>query len=571
MFTLERESLATLIASKFDEYKGYRHKREEEWEELRRYLFATSTRDTTNNKLPWRNSTTRPKLTQIRDNLHANYMAAEFSSNEWLQFLPGDEQSSDTEKVKAAEQYMYSKLSQVDFESHVSQALLDWIDYGVVFGGLDWVRDTYEDEAGEEIVKYVGCKPYRISPFDLVFDPTAENFKTTPKIIRKVKSLGTLLLEAEQNPEMSFLKDHVEKLKAARGVKYDLRKNRGFEVDGFGNIQQYMDSGMVELLEYVGDLYDAESGKVLQNRRIIVIDRAHVIYNEPLKSWNGSSYLYHSGWRKRPDNLWAMGCLDNLVGMQYRIDHLENLKADVFDMIAYPITIEKGDLEFEGFYPGARAYLSDEADLGILKIDSHALNADFQIANLEQSMEEMAGAPKSAMGLRTPGEKTAFEVNSLDAAANRVFLNKVSQFEKEYLEPMLNDWLEMSRRMLDGVDIIKTFDDELGIESFVEITKDDLTSKGTLKARGARHLAYRNQRVQELATYNNSVLQDPSVRAHISSKRIAQIFSELLGEETIYGENIQVVEQLETQKMMQLAQNQFEEDAMASSQIQETV
>jgi hypothetical protein len=570
MFTLEQESLATLVASKFDEYKGYRSKREGEWEELRKYLFATSTRDTTNNKLPWRNSTTRPKLTQIRDNLHANYMAAEFSSDEWLEFQPGDETSSSTDKVQAAEKYMYSKTQQVDFESFISQALLDWIDYGMVFAGLSWARESYTDIQGEEVIKYVGAKPYRISPYDIVFDPTAEDFKKTPKIIRKVKTLGSLILESEQNPDMAFVKDHLDKIKAARGVKYDLRKNRGFEVDGFGSIQNYMDSGMVELLEYTGDLYNATTGEVLQNRRIVVIDRAHVVLNEPIKSWNGSSYIYSSGWRKRPDNLWSMGCLDNLVGMQYRIDHLENLKADVFDMVAFPITIEKGDLEFDGYYPGARAYLSDEADLGVLKVDSQALNADIQIAQLEQSMEEMAGAPKSAMGLRTPGEKTAFEVNSLDAAANRIFLNKVAQFEKEFLEPMLNDWLEMSRRMLDGVDVIKSFDTELGIESFIEITRDDLTSKGKLKARGARHLAYRNQRIQELTTYNNSILQDPGVRSHISSKKIAKLTSELMGEEGLYGDNIQVVEQLETQKMMQLAQNQLEEDSMAAAQIQET-
>lgn len=569
MFTLERESLAELIASKFDEFKGYRSKREEEWEELRRYLFATSTKDTTNNQLPWRNSTTRPKLTQIRDNLHANYMAAEFSSEDWLEFMPGDEESSSRDKVKAAERYIYSKTMQVDFESHVSQALLDWIDYGVVFGGLEWVRDTYKDAQGEDVTKYVGCKPFRISPMDIVFDPTLEDFKSAPKIIRKVKSLGTLILEAQTKPDMSYVLEHLDKIKAARGVKYDLRKNRGFEVDGFGNIQNYMDSGVVEILEYVGDLYDATTGEVMQNRVITVIDRAHVVRNEPLQSWNGSSYLYFSGWRKRPDNLWSMGCLDNLVGMQYRIDHLENLKADVFDMIAHPITVEKGDLEFAGFYPGARAYLSDEAELGILKIDSQALNADIQIATLEQSMEEMAGAPKQAMGLRTPGEKTAFEVNSLDAAANRVFLNKVSQFEKEYLEPMLNDWLEMSRRMLDGVDVIKSFDDDLGIESFIEITKDDLTSKGKIRARGARHLAYRNQRVQELATFNNSVLQDPGIRAHISSKRIAKIFAELLGDDQMFGENVQVIEQLETQKAQQMAQMQLEEDTRAASQIQE--
>jgi hypothetical protein len=40
-----------------------------------------------------------------------------------------------------------------------------------------------------------------------------------------------------------------------------------------------------------------------------------------------------------------MGPLDNLVGMQYRIDHLENLKADVFDLIAFPPLKIKGYVE----------------------------------------------------------------------------------------------------------------------------------------------------------------------------------------------------------------------------------
>ena len=50
----------------------------EEHKELRNYLFATDTTKTSNSELPWKNSTTLPKLAQIRDNLHANYIAALF-------------------------------------------------------------------------------------------------------------------------------------------------------------------------------------------------------------------------------------------------------------------------------------------------------------------------------------------------------------------------------------------------------------------------------------------------------------------------------------------------------------
>ena len=70
------------IANNWREWSVFRDVKIEEWKELRNYLFATDTRTTSNKRLPWANSTTTPKLTQIRDNLHANYFAASFPSHD---------------------------------------------------------------------------------------------------------------------------------------------------------------------------------------------------------------------------------------------------------------------------------------------------------------------------------------------------------------------------------------------------------------------------------------------------------------------------------------------------------
>ena len=70
------DSLAKAIVSRYRDYDRYKNTWTEEKKELRNYIFATDTTKTTNSSLPWKNSTTIPKLTQIRDNLHANYMAA---------------------------------------------------------------------------------------------------------------------------------------------------------------------------------------------------------------------------------------------------------------------------------------------------------------------------------------------------------------------------------------------------------------------------------------------------------------------------------------------------------------
>lgn len=58
--------------------------------EIREYVYATDTTTTTNSSLPWTNKTTIPKLTQIRDNLYANYMATMFPKRRWLKWEGAD-------------------------------------------------------------------------------------------------------------------------------------------------------------------------------------------------------------------------------------------------------------------------------------------------------------------------------------------------------------------------------------------------------------------------------------------------------------------------------------------------
>ncbi len=242
---------------------------------------------------------------------------------------------------------------------------------------------------------------------------------------------------------------------AVSGNDVDIDKSAGFTADGFTNLNEYYESNFVELLTFYGDIYDDSEKKFHKNRIITVVDRAYVIYNEQNPSWLGKASIFHAGWRERPDNLYAMGPLDNLVGMQYRIDHLENLKADVFDQIAYPIIKIRGDVEDFDFEPAARIYMGEEGDVGYLAPDTTALNADFQIQNLENKMEMLAGAPREAMGIRSAGEKTAFEVQQLMTAAGRIFQHKTAHFERVFLEPILNGMLEAARRNMDAADTIR--------------------------------------------------------------------------------------------------------------------
>lgn len=567
------DNIATEIADRWRLWNQQRVGKLEEWKELRNYLFATDTRRTSNSTLPWKNSTTVPKLTQIRDNLHANYMAALFPQNKWMKWYADDKDSNNKVKRETIQAYMENKVRLSDFEVTMSKLVLDFIDYGNCFATVDYETNYTELEGKEFIPGYIGPKVVRISPYDIVFNPVATDFKKTPKIIRSLLTFGEVKKMIEENPEKEYMSQVFDRMIGTRNAiqgysDSDLHKNDGFVVDGFGSIRQYYESDYVEILTFYGDMYDKATNTLMKNRIIKVVDRSYILHDIPNPSWLGTSPIYHVGWRERPDNLYAMGPLDNLVGMQYRIDHLENLRADVFDQVAFPVIKIKGDVEDFDFQPGSRIYCGDEGDVSYLQSDAAgtALTADNQINILENRMEQLAGAPREAMGIRTPGEKTAFEINSLQNAASRIFQNKTQHFERIFVEPILNAMLEAARRNMDASDVIRVFDEAIGTTIFQTITKEDITAKGKIVPMGARHFAERAQRLQNLQQLWQIKSTDPSVSAHMSGKEFARILAEELGEKNLFSENISVYENYETQKTAQEVQLIANEENMIAAE-----
>ena len=567
---IEPDGVALGVAEKWREWVIYRNKKVEEWKELRNYLFATDTRTTSNNKLPWSNSTTTPKLTQIRDNLHANYFAAIFPNSNWLKWKAQDRQSDTKTKASIIQSYVKTKIDRSGFVDTMSELLLDWIDTGNCFAVVVHATDVVDGGEGDFVFNYFGPRLVRISPYDIVFNPTVSDFTKTPKIVKEVITIGDLKRRIQNSPEDQYLVGALDKMLNVRatvsGMDSEIDKSDGYIADGFSSLQHYYGSGYVELLHFIGDYYQPETDTLEVNRIITVADRAFVLRNIVNPSWVGKAMIRHSAWRQRPDNLYGMGPLENLVGLQYRIDHLENMKADVWDQIAYPILKIKGDVIDFDYEPGTRIYMGEEGDVGYLAPDPTALNADLQIADLANKMEELAGAPRMAMGIRTPGEKTAFEVGVLDRGAARVFQHKAYHFERTFLEPLLNDMLEVGRRNFDLVETIEVVDDATGQVLLKNITKEDIVGNGKLVPMGSRHFEERALRLQNLQNLWNMKNGDPTIGVHISGKNMAKVLTEELDEPDLFGDNIAIFEQMETQKLVSEAQVQATEEEVVATE-----
>lgn len=564
---INADSLAKDLSALYDRWKTQRSEKETEWRELRNYLFATDTTKTSNSSLPWKNKTTLPKLTQIRDNLHANYMDALFPNDNWLRWEGYTQDDVTLEKRRAIESYMKNKCRESGFRETISKCLYDYIDYGNLFGEVTWENDRHIDPiTGEEVVTYVGPKALRLSPFDVVFNPVSSSFKDSPKFTRYIKNISELKVEADKlGYNQNVLSKIIDLRKALSQFRVeDVNKSEGYLVDGFGSLHEYYQSGYVEILEFEGDYYDQNNDQMYEKQIITIVDRTHVIRNVPNPSWLGKDTKVHTSWRDRPDNLYGMGPLDNLVGLQYRIDHLENLKADALDMTIHPPIKVVGDVEPFTWQPEEVIHVPEDGDVGLLPPNPAAFQVNNEIATLMMLMEEMAGAPKEAMGIRSPGEKTAFEVQQLQNAAGRIFQHKINKFEVEFLEPLLNSMLELARRKMDGADLVRVMDDDLGVINFMNITKEDITAKGKLRPIGARHYAARAQLMQNMVGLFNSPVGQ-LIAPHVSGKRLAKLVEDFMGfdQYDFISDNVAIFEQAETQRLV----NQAQQNVMVEDQL----
>jgi len=567
---VDRDQTAAEIANQYQTWENLRTSWLDDKKEIQEYIFATDTTSTTNASLPWKNKVHIPKLCQIRDNLHANYMATLFPNDTSIVWEGDDTDSETRDKRKTIQSYMSNKLKQSGFMTEVSRLVLDFIDYGNVFA-MPVFEASYKKDAvtGEEIPTYIGPRLKRVAPENIVFDPTASSFSEAPKIIRELRTLGSLKKEVATMPELKYREEIFDKMLDLRGrfaghSQGDFAINSTFQYAGFTGFWEYFNSGYVEILNYYGDFFDVKSGKLYENYLISVVDKCFVIRAEPLSNWTGSPPVRHAGWRVRQNNLYAMGPLDNLVGLQYRIDHLENAKADAFDLIVHPVMKIKGYVEDFEYGPGERIYTSaDDGDVEFMQPDTTFLNADTQIALYENKMEEMAGAPKQAVGFRTPGEKTAYEVQVLENGANRVFINKISYFEEMFIEPLLNDMLELARRNFSQNDVIRVLDDDTQAVTFETITKEDIVARGKIRPIGARHFAQNATIIQNITQFSNSNLaKDPLIMNHVSGMRLAMAVETLLGLDKykLFQPYIRLHEQAEMQSMQgSLSQSVMEE------------
>ena len=561
------EGLAAAIADKFVTWENSRDRWYRNAKETLENLYATSTRDIYNQTREYDNSTHIPKITQIRDMLITYYLDAMFSLPDYVDWEAYDYDSIDVNTRNTLKSVAKQMVEDSGFKPTIRELVEDYVDYGNCFATVVNVTDTL----GDAII-YQGPKAVRLDPLNIYFDPLASDFNRSPKIIRSIKTLGELIAESEDLPEdANMYKEALNKAIKNRSMVRDrlaetnaeLIKDDICNIAGFGNWSAYYASDTVELLTFYGDIYNMEDNKLHRNTRIVVMDRSHVLLEEPIKNYGFKSNIFKAGWRDRKDNLWSMSPLDNIKGMQFMIDFLENKRADIFNYISNPMIVTKGDVEMpEYLYPGCQVGLDVDSDLQFARPDATALQADLYIDRYINLMEEMAGTPREAMGFRTPGEKTAFEVSQLNTASSRLFNEKTRKFELEMLEPLLTLMLRIY--MTNPTRTVKIRNQlEDGTVLFEEVNLDQLQANGRFVAMGSNTYTEKARMAQTvMQIYNSAIPSDPLVFNYFNPKTLAKIIAYTTGLDSwpdIVKENARTNAELEMRQTQEFAQQQLEE------------
>lgn len=557
------DSLASAISEKFVTWENARQKWYRNAKETLQNLYATSTTEIYNQTREFDNSTHIPKITQIRDMLVTYYLDAMFSLPDYVEWEAYSADTVSVDKKNLLKSTMKQMIHDSNFQPTIRELVEDYVDYGNAFATAITVTGN----------GYTGPKAIRLDPLNMYFDPLASSFESSPKIIRSIKTIGELLADAEDMPaEAKMYKDAVLKAVEKRTQIRNTLSTTTAEsiiddncrIAGFESWSTYYSSDTVELLTFYGDLYDIEKNKLHRNVRIVIMDRCSTLLNEPIKDYGFKSNILKAGWRDRKNNLWSMSPLDNIKGLQFMVDFLENKRADIFNFISNPVWLTKGDVEMpDNIYPGCQIGIDTDGDFRMLTPDATALQADLYIDRYMTQMEEMAGTPREAMGFRTPGEKTAFEVSQLNTASSRLFNEKTRKFELEMLEPLLTLMMRMYLSDTSRVVKVKTTNED-GVIIFKDVSLSDLSSDGRFVAVGSSTYTEKARLAQTLLQiYNSAIISDPLVSNYFDPKVIAKAITYTTGLDKFEGilkENARTDAQLTMARAQEYNQQQLEEE-----------
>lgn len=431
---------------------------------------------------------------------------------------------ADQANAKMIEEYLRTKLDDLNFEEKFSLFLKQAIVTGNSIAAVPWKRTVRRQPVvtpvevlgvtvgtktiETDVLIYEGPDFEVLDLFDVVIDPIVPNFEEAMLIRRLQRSLHEL-----RNAGIYSRLDEVEQ-SLSRTKETTLERKRKAMVSTVDNnelapltVTLYEAWGTFEL---EGELYRDYVATVTQEGLLIRFESC---------GFSGKPFVM-TNFIQVPNEVYGLGAIEKSLGLQQAINTLTNQKLDVISIsINNPFTYLINDDVFNPetvvTRPGALIPVKSHETLKPIQYLNNFTVAFEEIADLKTEVQEATGAFKYLAGSISGGEgslngRTATEVSALIQGGSQKYSSLLSHLEQTALEPFLRMAFGHCQHFAQGdTDTLRMVQTD-GSTIFSQIPLQVMrTAQCQFRISGARSAFVKGQELGQLATFIDLVKTAP--------------------------------------------------------------
>ncbi|MFM7469019.1 MAG: portal protein [Vampirovibrionales bacterium] len=441
----------------------------------------------------------RPAVFEAVEQLQSTLMDA-LLPNQLLNFSVRGKTEADHRHANEVKQLLESKLSDAQLFKHTHQFIKQLLITGNSVMAFPWKKQTHQrpiqtplkrlgvtvgyETTWQEMVLYNAPQLECLNVFDVLLDPTASDpnqaslirrFKST---LRELEADGLYQQLALANTELAKQQRTSKRSPLANGRTTALA-NEGFNLDEQIQAQGVSSSNTampaspllptpVHLLEAWGT-FVLQDGTVLENHVITVLEEtgtlirceAHGYTHTP----NKKPFLWGT-LTPVPNQLYGLGMVEPVLGLQYAINAFSNQKLDVLNLcINAPYTYLLSDDVFDPNLllntPGALIPVKSHDTLRPLPLVAQNVAFAYEeINDLKAELMEASGVGRLlGQGYDALNKnKTALEVDALVSQGQQKVRGMVAHVEQSFLEPLLANVYGIMQRMDSPTETVQRLD-----------------------------------------------------------------------------------------------------------------
>lgn len=552
---MHRDDIAGYVNQQLETYRLVREEVEESWLECwAKYLNTPPTvnflRDSTLKRVgdistDWRHKLSGGKCYESVETIVGYLMAATFPNRDWFTAEPttykaSEDHISELKIARLIKRHVASKMDESGFKSAWNVFIRQMVVTGTSVIALPWRTtstkkpqrkptelqgdiDTTYEVVMEDVVEYDAPSIEVLDVFDCYIDPHGHD-PNKGNFIRKLRKTKGEVINMIKSGEYDC--DAIDVINYS-SEGYDTSTSRRDMLTMFEGLQvrSWHPTELVELVEYWGDIYDAETGELAENMVVTLLGDKLLSY-EPSPFWCGKPFIIGT-YSLTGHSPYGFGGVQPTLGLLHQLDTITNQRLDNLELAVNSMWTLRSDgvLQPDEVYtePGRVFLVADHDDLRPLQPPAQTWTVTYQEAGLlEQSIDKTFGTGNyiSSNQQRSGERVTATEVAAVrDAGGNRLSIVH-KHIEETALIPMLSKLFTMVQQYTVEDVVVRVASDEPDAFEYWALSPEDFNTPLKLRPVGSDNVIERKQYIQERLEFVNSVAAIPEVAQMLDMKRI---------------------------------------------------